>query len=651
MMQRFCLFAAMLFAITSVGASTASEKARFANLLEFQPVTIRVELATPRDAQLAKIRPLPLCNGAEWAVTSRWDDNHWGHLKIRATLLEHGHRGTFFLIDPKRGAGGTDYGLVAKRSMSEFGRILTSGGTTVGSHSLTHPSLSRQNRNRIFEETLGCRIALEAAFDTLVNAYGFSYGNFLNSIEGVDVQRDIATMLARAGYLQVANYRFAQNDCWPWGAAAMLPADGQPIDRAFAAFLANKRLHNSNPAIPYSMHAWHRTPEDWAGFEADLDRYGKRPHWWYCNHNEYGSYRVQYRTAVRGTTETDGAVLRYHFQRPSLLDLNDPIPLTLVITGVEPDNVKSIECAGVKIDRTDMPDGTVRCNVPHPEGLRLPVRIDHAATPTGKLTASTDFPAIRGALAISGQSLVLRLENTLAAPMHIRRVVYRVPLRYRQGVIRRAGMTLSAGTPFTDRVELEQDRTDRRYRAGEYFFAAQIDFVFQGEPGRVYFTTRQAGSRDDDSYPQHGFSVLSPIPRAAIDLKTQSAEQLLKKHWTGPDSQRAEIKPVDPEVAKRLNVERIPVHRGRGVHLLRSRVHSPTTRQVRLVRNTSKVPAVWLNGQPVEASASCALQAGANDLLIAFVVGYSAKNEGPMFRISDAQTGQRLDDIRYQPAE
>ena len=69
MMQRFCFFAAMLFAIMSVGASAASEKARFANLLELQPVTIRVKLATPRAAQLAKIRPLPLYNGAEWAVT------------------------------------------------------------------------------------------------------------------------------------------------------------------------------------------------------------------------------------------------------------------------------------------------------------------------------------------------------------------------------------------------------------------------------------------------------------------------------------------------------------------------------------------------------------------------------------------------------
>ena len=127
-------------------------------------------------------------------MTSRWDDNTWTNLKTRAVLLEHGHRGTFFLNDPSRNVYGKDYGLLADRSVSQWGRVLASGGTTIGGHSLTHPMLSYQNRNRMFEEVLGCRIALEAAFDTLVNAYAFSFCNYRSPIEGVDVQRDIATV-------------------------------------------------------------------------------------------------------------------------------------------------------------------------------------------------------------------------------------------------------------------------------------------------------------------------------------------------------------------------------------------------------------------------------------------------------------------------
>ena len=79
---------------------TARHKARFANLLDLQPQTITVKVASSENARLAKIRPLPLYDGAEWAVTSRWDDNTWTNLKTRAVLLEHGHRGTFFLNDP-----------------------------------------------------------------------------------------------------------------------------------------------------------------------------------------------------------------------------------------------------------------------------------------------------------------------------------------------------------------------------------------------------------------------------------------------------------------------------------------------------------------------------------------------------------------------
>jgi len=636
----------------------ARHKARFADLLELQPQTITVKLATPESARSAKIRPLPLYDGAEWAVTSRWDDNTWTNLKTRAVLLEHGHRGTFFLNDPKRNFYGKDYGLLSERSVSELGRILTSGGTTIGGHSLTHPMMSYQNRNRMFEEVLGCRIALEAAFDTPVNAYAFSFCNYRNTMEGVDVQRDIATVLARAGYLQIANHRFAEEGCWPWGVAGLLPPDGRPIDRAFSAFLADEDLHNDNPAITYSMHSWYDTPEEWSGFASDLDRYGSRPPWWYCHQNEYGAYRAQYRAAAQGKAHLDGTILRYHFHRPSLLDLNDPIPLTFEITGVEPDRVIAIECTGATVERTEAPQGTVRFHVGHPAELSLPVRIDHVATTTGEMVGSVEFPGIRGALTNNGEVLVLRLENTEAAPVSIRRVAYRVPLRYSQGVLCRPGAEVTAGKPFSDRIELEEDREDSRYQAGDYFFAVQVDFVLEGEPERIYFTTVEAGSYDDASYPQQGFTVLGPIPRAEIDLETRNAEELVKKQWTARDGKRLEFEPVDAATARTLGMEVIPV-RGRWdnhglapcIYLLRSRVYSPEERQVRLLRDIGTLPAVWLNGN--RAGDPCSLRAGGNELLIAYEPPvdqrFSPEHAGPMFRVVDAQSRRRLEDIRYQP--
>ena len=507
---------------------TARHNARFADLLEFQPQAIHVTFATSESARSAKIRPLPLYDGAEWAVTSRWDDNTWTNLKTRAVLLEHSQRGTFFLNDPLRNVYGKDYGLLADRSVSQWGRVLASGGTTIGGHSLTHPMLSYQNRNRMFEEVLGCRIALEAAFDSLVNAYAFSFCNYRSPVEGVDVQRDIATILGRAGYLQIANHRFAEDGCWPWGVAGLLPPDGRPIDRAFAGFLADEDLQHDNPAITYSMHSWYDTPEEWSGFEADLDRYGNRSEWWYCHQNEYGAYRAQYRAATQGRAETDGAILRYQFHRPSLLDLNDPVPLTFELAGVEPDQVVSIDCSDARVERAESPEGSVRFHIHHAADVSLPEKIDQVASVASQLVASTEFPEIAGELRSDGKTLTLRLENTGPTSVDVRRVTYRLPLRYRQGVVFRSAPDLAAGEGHLDRLELAVERSDSRYRVGDQFFVAQVDFVVSGTQGRIYFTAIASGSLDNPSYPQQGFTVLGPIPRAEINIVTVNADSGLR---------------------------------------------------------------------------------------------------------------------------
>ncbi len=637
---------------------TARHKARFANLLDLQPQTITVQLATAEDARLAKLRPLPLFDGAEWAVTSRWDDNTWTNLKTREVLLEHGQRGTFFLNDPSRNVYGKDYGVLPDRSVSQWGKMLASGGTTIGGHSLTHPMLSYQNRNRMFEEVLGCRIALEAAFDTPINAYAFSFCNYSSPIEGVDVQRDIASVLARAGYLQIANHRFAEDGCWPWAVAGLLPPDGRPIDRAFAGFLADEDLQHNSPAITYSMHSWYDTPEEWSGFEDDLDRYGNRPEWWYCHQNEYGAYRAQYRAAVQGRSETDGTILRYQFQRPSLLDLNDPIPLTFELAGVETDKVVSIECVGARVERAESLEGAVRFHVHHAASVSLPERIDQVASTGDGLVASTEFQEISGALQRDGEALTLRLKYTGPDSIDIQRVAYRLPLRYAKGVVFRSGSELAAGEAYSDRLELNEDASVSRYRAGDHFLVAQVDFPVRGEPGRIYFTANRAGSLDDPSYPQQGFAVLGPIPRSEIDLGTLDSDSVFRKGWPRSNGERLVFEPVDPAIAKPLNVEVIPV-RGRWdnnglrpcIYLLRSTVASPAERKIRLLRDTRTVPNLWLNGSSVEEA--CTLRAGDNELLVAYEPPtdqrFSPEHAGPMFRVVDVQSGRRVEEIRFQP--
>lgn len=128
--------------------------------------------------------------------------------------------------------------------------------------------------------------------------------------------------------------------------------------------------------------------------------------------------------------------------------------------------------------------------------------------------------------------------------------------------------------------------------------------------------------------------------------------------WTPSDGQKLQFKHIDEAVAQSLSAEVIPL-RGRWdnhglrpcIYLLRSVVHSPSERQLRLLHNASTVPAVWLNGKPV--GIRWTLRFGNNDLLIAYEPpvgqGFSPEHAGPMFRIGDPHSGRRLEDVRYQP--
>ena len=87
------------------------------------------------------------------------------------------------------------------------------------------------------------------------------------------------------------------------------------------------------------------------------------------------------------------------------------------------------------------------------------------------------------------------------------------------------------------------------------------------------------------------------------------------------------------------------------IYLLRSTIVSPAERKVRLLRDTSTVPAVWLNG--IAAGDTCVLRGGDNKLLVAYEPPVSQKfspeHAGPMFRVVDAESGHRVEEIRFQP--
>ena len=265
-----------------------------------------------------------------------------------------------------------------------YGRKLLKDGNSIGGHSLTHPWLTTCNRNRMFEEVAGVRVQWEAAVDKPVLSYAFSFCNFWNQIERCAVQADIARILQRAGFYGVANeppFELLQTDLV---LSPIMPGDGQEIDWFVEAAMASPGFQQRHPNLTYSMHTWFRTPEAWANFEKDLDRYGHRPDWWYCNQNEYAAYRYQFRHSRLVASAPQGRVLKCRIERPMLLDLDDAIPLTFRITGVKPEDVEGVQCATAECAPSDRKTGAYVWSLKHDRSQALPVKIGLAPSERGE---------------------------------------------------------------------------------------------------------------------------------------------------------------------------------------------------------------------------------------------------------------------------
>ena len=165
---------ALALALTLSTALAAAEQLHVKSAHPARTYTQQLEItfATEAAARKASVAMTPLWDGRAWAISSRWDDNARGHVKTRDVLAKHGHKGTFYLNDPGRN----------NRGFARTGRKLLAGGNSIGGHSLSHPMLGYLNPNRLFEEVAGVRMRWEAALDTHVMSYAFSFCHFRNDL-------------------------------------------------------------------------------------------------------------------------------------------------------------------------------------------------------------------------------------------------------------------------------------------------------------------------------------------------------------------------------------------------------------------------------------------------------------------------------------
>src|SRR5579884_1732902 len=102
-------------------------------------------------------------------ITTSWDDGHPLDLRVASVLARHGVRGTFYV--PFRAVAGR---LLSVSQMRE----LLAMGMEIGSHTVTHPVLTRLPLDEVDHELRDSRRMLEDLLGREVTSFGYPRGKF-----------------------------------------------------------------------------------------------------------------------------------------------------------------------------------------------------------------------------------------------------------------------------------------------------------------------------------------------------------------------------------------------------------------------------------------------------------------------------------------
>jgi hypothetical protein len=637
---------APLLLAAGVGAFAVSVEAP---QMETYSQRLTLTFSTEQAARQARVRLAPLLGDKEWAVTCRWDDNNQSDLQMRDVMAAHGYRGNFYLNAPAEWFG------------TEIGRQLLKDGSRIGGHSMTHPFLPYVNRNHLFWEVAAVRMQWEALTDSPVCSFSFPFVAFRSDVEGDLVHCDIAAAVVRAGYYHAPIGYFNSRFDSGLLLSPLLPADGAPIDDVAKGYLADPQYARRHPVMSFSMHVWYKTPEAWAKFERQLDDYGHRPDWWYCNQNEYAAYRYQFAQTEIGTPQVAARRVTLDLRRPALSELNDAVPMTLLIEGVAPQDLAGAACDTAEVDVLPPAGDRVALNLHHDRAQALPAAIGLIENADNhqdlrQADAAPDFPALSALLAWQDGRLKVQVDDG-GEPLDDVCITYRLPLAWAAGVVRHHIRTVAGA--MTDELTPTLAHADGKYTSGRAYFAAQVDFVRAGVAGRLHLTCRLPAPERDVSYPQGGFLVLGPIPEAGFDLyavaQAVQAGSLLTGRpaflaapglkWHPESAQAADL--LDPEVVETSgswsNDEKVKKY-----YLLRSTVESDAEQEATVVREAKSAVAVFVNGRRVEESAQ--LTPGRNELVVVAALSgdwFAMETAGCFLRLAEPGSGRRLNGIRY----
>ncbi len=676
--RSFLSMALLLPAIIDLPGESVPPKLGPAAMDSYQQ-TVWVTFRSEAAARRAQVHIAPLYHDLQVAFATRMDDSNLNDVRIAEVMARFGQKGTFFLCDP--GSWWQDSTATGVKVTGDPGvevpRILLAGGNSIGGHTLNHEMLPALSRNSAFGEILGGRVALEVRAAAPNIAFTYPYVVFKSELrDGVD-RADLEEMLRRSGYYQLAEHRY--NEDWDSGLqdSVFIVCDGSTAGGSYdESGLTQGRSPKDRPLFLVTMHAW---VKEWGGADyprlAEIyRRWSGRKDWWYCNLNEYGSYRYQ-AAHSRLATFARGNVVKVVLQRPDPLDLGDQTPLTFRIDGTSREDIVSVACAEAETKPVPLEAGYA-FDLFHDRGrgaIEAYAATDNPENSDRLEEAKGGMEGLRARLYRRDQVLTLALRNQGTLPLRDLRVIFRLPLRWQEGVVRKQ-LSLDAGASANLQVSLTERPEAESYRDGPEYDVAQIDLVGRRR-ARLYAVCRIRDGEPAAFFARNGFRVLGPLAGDLANFDPQvfakpwlegaAAAASYPVPWGGnvawhtlPESRTALL---DPDIIPTGGRSGTPetytwdpalyFPHARAHYLLHGWIVSPDDRTVRAVFRREYVKGLSLNGRLIGGD-ELKLQQGSNDVRILYVAApagggsYDEGNYGCYFRLVDA-AGRRVEDVRF----
>ena len=644
--------------------------------------TVVVQFRSEAAANAAHLHIAPLYHDLKAAFSTRMDDSNLNDLMVAQVLEKFGQKGTFYLNNPESWwQDNPATGIKAPKNPGlEIPQRLLSGGHSLGGHTLNHEYLPVLSKNAAFKEIMGIRVAIEAHASSPCISFTYPFVSYIETgLRNASERADLEEILRRAGYFQLAEHRY--NADWDSGLqdAVFITVDNSGDEGTYSESVLTAPLPPSErPLFLVTMHA---LVSAWGAPDfpllSDLERrWASRPDWWYCNQSQYAAYRYQ-ALHSRLSVFVEGSTLRAVLTRPDALDLGDPVPLTLLVEGCHPEDVLSVTASAavtepVKIGPSysfDLFHDTRRGSIGAFHESSNPTNTDQLghgeAGPEG----------LQALLFHRGERLTLILKNSGGCNLSDIRVVFRLPLRWKTGVVRESLRDLEKGASTQVQIQLSEREDSGHFCDGSEYDVAQIDYR-GSERARVYATCETAAEAPASSFARDAFWILGPLAGDEPDfdplafssalLSGAKPEREYAVHWSGRlswrtlDPARASI--LDPDIIPTTGRSNIPSfyvwdpaiyspHK-RVHYLLYGRVLSPFERNVRAVYRKDCVRSLSVNGRVVDGG-EFPLHKGENTICILYApapgIGstFSPANYGCYFRLASRE-GRPLEDVTFE---